>query len=195
MNFRVSIVGHSYVRDLSHFGINHFNLSGVTFHLNFRSVPGATFSSLSGNHSFFGNLKSDDPDFVIVILGGNDLKANTELTQIYLDCENFFKSLRASLPNSCIIAAQIENRFYKPDNRFGSPPSKTFDFLRRHFNRHLRNKPYKDFILQVQGPGRLDNRNHYRDSVHLNRAGLSKYMNLIEGNLAYVYKKKFLSDS
>lgn len=145
------------------------------------------------NRNYFESLKVENPDFLIIILGGNDLKVNVELSLVYEDCARFYNILREFLPDSIIIASQIENRFYKCNNRFGSPSAETFDFMRRHFNRHLKNKPFKDCLLQIQGPNRLDSEDNFRDGVHLNINGLTKYFDIIEGTLSYAYTKKFVN--
>ena len=191
MLFHVTIFGHSYVKDLANLGKFDILIENNTFFLKFLPFPGATFCTFIDNPALFERIKETNPDFVIVILGGNDLKANIELSHIYDRCKSFYTTLRSYLPNSWIIASQIENRFYHPQNRFGSPPSGDFDFLRSHFNQFLKKKAFKDFLLRVQGPNRLDGEENYRDSVHLNAVGLSKYFSYIECTLSYAYIKKF----
>ena len=190
MYYKLALFGHSYVRDLASLGESEIFVSGVRFCLNYFSVPGATFSTFASNPVHIENLKIYKPDYIIVVLGGNDLKIDVELSQIYEDCSVFYKNLREICPDSVIIASQIENRFYELDNRFNSPPAKTFDYLRRHFNRFLKNKPFKDFLLQVQGPNRLDKKENYRDSVHLSHSGLRKYFAIIRSTLSYALENK-----
>ena len=193
MHFKLALLGHSYVRDLASLGEHEITVSGAKFSLNYFSIPGATFSSLISNSVHLESVKSYKPDYIVVILGGNDLKIDVELSQVYKDCSTFYEKLREFCPNSIIIASQIENRFYEANNRFNSPPAKTFDYLRRHFNRFLKNKPFIDFLLQVQGPNRLDKRDYYRDDVHLSRSGLSKYFTIIECTITFVYLNKLKS--
>ena len=193
MVYRVTLFGHSYVGDLSRCGKTEISVDNIDFSLNYIFVSGATFSTFIDNPSYFDQLKSRSPDFVIVILGGNDIKINIDLAQNYNDCTRFYTLLREKLPNVVIIASQIENRFYSEQNTFGSPPSEKFDYLRRHFNRFLKNKAFKDCLLQVQGPGRLDNKENYRDEVHLNSLGINKYLEIIENCLLYAYTKRFVN--
>ena len=155
MKFNVVVFGHSYVRDLSRQGITEFSMADNSFRLDYVSLPGANFCSFD-HTDHFEVVKSKKPDFVVVILGGNDLRVKTDLSKVYADCTRFYNTLRDFLPDSIIIASQIENRFYQDNNRFGCPPGKQFDYLRRHFNRFLKNKKFKDCLLQVQGPNRLD---------------------------------------
>ena len=135
------------------------------------------------------SLEGQKPDFVIVILGGNDLKADSKLPDIYKESETFFRLLKERVPKATVIAAQIENRFYKPNNRFESPVGEKFDYLRRYYNRFLKRKKFKDFLLQVQGPSLLDNKEFYKDCVHLNERGLRKYLQLIKKTLLYIVEK------
>ena len=193
MIYKVTLIGHSYVADLFRYGRKRITVSNVEFELNYIYVPGATFSTFIEKPVYFDNLKFQSPDFVIVVLGGNDLKVNTDLSRNYEDCTKFYDTLRDRVPGVIIIASQIENRFYSEGNKFGSPPGAKFDFLRRHFNRFLKNKPFKDCLLQVQGPGRLDGLENYRDSVHLNRRGLEKYFEIIENTLSYAFAKFFVN--
>ena len=193
MIFKVVIFGHSFVRDIASLGRRVITLSNdVEFCLNYLSVPGASFATFLNDNKHFEHLRSLNPDFVIVLLGGNDLRIDTELAEVYKDCTKFYTRLREIVPDSIIIASQIENRFYKSENRFGSPVGENFDFLRRHFNRFLRNKPFKDFLLQVQGPNRLDKKENYRDCVHLNSLGLNKYFEIIKCTLSFAYNKRFV---
>ena len=193
MVYRVCLFGHSYVGDLSRYGKTEISVNGIDFSLDYIFVPGATFSTFINNSLHFDQLKVLSPDFVVVILGGNDIKIDVDLSKIYEDCTRFYNLLRERLPSAVIIAAQIENRFYLDTNRFGCPPADKFDFLRRHFNRFLKNKAFKDCLLQVQGPGRLDNEENYRDRVHLNYLGISKYFEIIENCLSYAFTKKFVN--
>lgn len=122
-------------------------------------------------------------------------QSNIELKEIYEDCTKVYQILREKLPNTCIIAAQIENRFYRSSGSYhNSPSSDQFDYLRRYFNRFLKNKNFKDCVLQVQGPDRLDDQKFYRDEVHLNSEGLSRYFNIIRNTLSYAYTKKFVNN-
>ena len=194
MVFEVCIFGHSYVRDLAQVGKHEILVSDNIFHLNYITVPGATFETFLNNETYFENLKSLKPDFVVVILGGNDLKADVDLYVNYKCCTRFYKTLRDKVPGAVIIASQIENRFYTEDNRFGCPSGKTFDFLRKYFNRFLKNKNFKDCLLQIQGPSRFDHIENYRDGVHLNNLGLSKYWEIIENTMSYAYVKKFVNE-
>ena len=194
MVYKVTLIGHSYVGDLSRCGKTEIVVFDTVFRLNFFSVSGATFSTFINNPVYFDQLKSQLPDIVIVILGGNDLKINIDLSQNYEECANFYNTLREKIPGAIIIASQIENRFYSEGNRFNSPSSQTFDYLRRHFNRFLKNKHFKDCLMQIQGPGRLDEERYYRDGVHLNSNGLKKYFEIIENTLSYTLQKFFYVD-
>lgn len=189
MIFKVAIFGHSYVRDLQTLGEVNITDCHIKFNLRYFPFPGATFNTFIDNPDCFELLKTFSPHFIIVVLGGNDLKDSVELSDIYRNCKHFYTLLRDNFPKATIIASQIENRFYLSNNRFGSPAARTFDYLRRHFNRHLNNQPYKDHILQVQGPNRLDKSENYRDFVHLSQLGLRKYFRIIVCTLTFAIRK------
>ena len=93
------------------------------------------------------------------------------------------------MPDSIIIASHIENRFYSRDNYHNSPLPEQFDYLRRHFNRFLKNKKFKDCILQVQGSDRLDNPEFYANGVHLNAEGLNRFFTFIVATVSFAYNK------
>ena len=191
MKLKVALFGHSYIRDLKSLGeTNICDLGDAEFSLKYFSYPGATFSTFINGQRNFDALKVYQPHYIIVILGGNDLKVSVQLSDIYKECTDVYRILRETLSQAIIIASQIENRFYEPDNGFGSPAAKTFDFLRRHFNHFLKNKAFKDFLLQVQGPNRLDKKENYRDAVHLSPLGLRKYFAIIRCTLSYAYRNK-----
>ena len=188
---KVSIFGHSYVKELqSEFSLGKISIpEGVTFDVKYFSFPGATFKLFLENLHHLDSLVRYKPDFIIVILGGNDLRVDRELKEIYEDCTKFYELLREKLPDSYIIASQIENRFYWPGNIFNSPVGEHFDYLRRYFNKFLKNRKFKDCLLQVQGPQRLDKPQFYRDGVHLNSEGLDRYLTFIVGTLSFAYGK------
>lgn len=181
MTLRVAIFGHSYVRDLQ--SSNFRPPPCYTF--KYFALPGATFTSVLNSPAQLNPLQRFQPHFCVVILGGNDIKAHTPISETYRLCKEFYTLLRTLLPQTRILASQIENRFYARHNKYNSPPAKTFNFLRKHFNRHLRNKDYKDNIVQLQGTNRLDSRRYYRDLVHLTRQGLRILFRYILNTISY----------
>ena len=151
---------------------------GIELDIEYFGFSGATFRFYLDNPSHVNALVNSKPEFIVVILGGN----------IYQDCTKFYELLRDKLPDSIIISSQIENRFYSRDNYHNSPLPEQFDYLRRHFNCFLKNKKFKDCILQVQGSDRL-NPEFYADGVHLNADGLNRFFTFIVATVSFAYNK------
>lgn len=72
---KVSLFGHSQVKYLwSEFRENNIIIpEGVKFDVEYFGVPGATFKYFLHNNAHYTALVNSKPDFLIVILGGNDL--------------------------------------------------------------------------------------------------------------------------
>ena len=188
---KVSVFGHSYVRNLwSAFEQNTITAhEGIELDIEYFGSSGATFRFFLDNPFHVNALVNSKPEFIVVILGGSDLKAHRPLQDIYHDCTKFYELLRDKLPASIIIASKIENRFYSRDNYHNSPLPEQFDYLRRHFNHFLKNKKFKDCILQVQGSDRLDNPEFYGDGVHLNADRLNRFFTFIVATVSFAYNK------
>ena len=102
---KVSIFGHSYVRNLSRLGHDYLIIGGTTIHLGYFSYPGYGFQEFLSNPSLFDNLLQSKPDIMLVILGGNDIKVHVDLSEVKSHCEQFYRLLRDRLHNSFIIAS------------------------------------------------------------------------------------------
>ena len=86
-------------------------------------------------------------------------------------------------PKGVVIASQVELRFLEPGNkyeRFDTPCSAAFHRLSNYFNKWLNKQKCKDRMLCIRGKNKLDDPSFYRDSVHLNDAGLLKLYKIIK---------------
>ena len=177
---KVLIFGHSYVRDLSQLGNRLVNVKELPVHFSYFSYPGFSFSDFLEKPHLLDCLIQEDPDIVVVVLGGNDLKVNVELVQVRENCENFFKLLREKVPRAYLVASQIETRHCETVNRHGSPSKELFKKLAVNFNKWLNKQTFKDKILIVNGDSKLGNCKYFKgDGVHLNSEGLKLYFDLI----------------
>ena len=189
---KVAIIGHSYVRDLFHLNRKEIILDDNTqVSLHFTFSPGCSLTHYISKPHLLLEAKNFDPDIVIAIIGGNDIVNSISTEDLHSNCRNFYTFLRSEFPNSMLVGSQVELRFYTFNNRFDCPPHSEFDLRRKSFNTFLKRLKVKDCILQVQGPGRLDDRAFYRDEVHLNTLGLNKYFNIIENTIQYCHNKHF----
>ena len=182
---KFAIVGHSYVRHLQQVFPTHLTVDEVDFECSFFGYSGAKFRTLVANDRFISQLKTFDPDFVLVLLGGNDFSTQLSLTTVKEHCLEFYQKLRSWLPRTKIIASQIELRYYSDNNRFRCPTGVDYHYQRKYLNRFLYKLRFKDFLFRVDGNSRLDNKALYVDEVHLNTKGLEKLSDLIKSGLSY----------
>ena len=177
---RIAIFGHSYVRDLGTLGTNSINIRNSINELVYFSFPGACFNKFLHNTKLLNELVACKPDVVIVILGGNDIKVQTDLDIVKSDCQSFYLTLKSALPSVRIIASQIEHRHLETINRYGTPSATLFKKLANSFNRWLVRQPFKDKILILNGAEKLSDQKYFKaDGTHLNIEGLSLLINLI----------------
>lgn len=188
---KLAIFGHSYVSDLERqFNGSEIELENIKFEVSFFGHRGATFNTFLQENSLLEPLINYCPDYLIVYLGGNDLKARAELTVVKEKCKAFYNLLRDLLPSTCIIASQVELRFHETRNRFDAPLEEHYKLMRRYVNKFILSLKCKDFLFRVQGKGRLDNKTLYRDAVHLNNTGLNHLFRLMRDCLSYCIRNK-----
>ena len=121
---KVLFYGHSYVRDL-HQKCNWAKpliVGGQEVHVDcqFRYFPGKDCKLLVNRSQESAVLASINPDYIIVILGGNSIvesRTNGEINDL---AAGFYARLNACLPHAVVIAAQIEPRYCEA-NWFGAP--------------------------------------------------------------------------
>ena len=187
---KVVILGHSFVRDLAKAGFESFEVEGTAFKIECLFDPGASYISMLEKGEILDAAAVSNPDFVLVILGGNAIIGSTDDVAIHQQCRNFYQELRnVLLPHCKIIAAKVELRFYQCPNKWDAPSETEYKRRRNSLNGYLQRLKLKDHILQVAGPGRLDNDAYYRDAVHLNRVGVKKYHDFVKNALAYCVRK------
>lgn len=177
---KVSIFGHSYVRDLQRLGHESATINDVTATLKYYSFPGSGFKDFLSNGDLLNGLVQGKPDIVVVVLGGNDIKVDVDISNVKHDCERFYKLLREKLPNTFVIASQVEFRQLSVVNRHGTPKADLFKKLAISFNKWLCRQTFKDKILLVNGCNKLGDKSFFReDLVHLNLKGLKLLFSLI----------------
>ena len=186
------LIGHSYVKDLFRLNIDKIDLLDHTsVDLHFKFLSGAKYRNFLDDLAWLTEAKNIKPDIIVAIIGGNDIVNSISMTELHDHCREFFRFLRFHFPSTRIIAAQVELRFYPSDNRFGCPSQAEYDLRRKSLNTFLKRLKTKDCILQVQGHGRLDDKNLYRDEVHLNTVGLYRYFGFVKHTIQYCFNKHF----
>lgn len=185
---QVTILGHSYVRDLSRLGHKKLRIEALAdVSVSYEAFPGIKFSHFLESPELLEGVFALQPDFLVVILGGNDFDNFTSLDEVKSSAETFYRLLRENLPNTKIFATQVETRFYKTGNKFGCPVGDLYKYITNYFNKKLRKLPGVDNLICVLGPGRLSNRELFKeDGVHLKVKGLHKLWDIIK---TFLYKK------
>ena len=184
---QVLVVGHSYVCDLSEDGSDWFEVGEQKVEIQYFGKRGASYDTFLNNPQLFDDLSQFKPDIVIVILAGNSIRNSVTNKEIYYKATEFYKKLRVIYPLSKIVAAQVELRFYKVGNRWNCPVGNDYHKRRVALNNFLKALKYKDHILMIAGPNRLDNRSLFRrDGVHLTDEGLLKYYSIIKRVVKYI---------
>ena len=189
---KLLIIGHSYVKSLSKLNVKNFSVGEHTVEVKYLYKSGASYSTILDKSSYLDQAEEYNPDFVLVVLAGNSLSNSCPNKKIYEQIREFYLVLRARLPNSIIISAQVELRYYAENNRWNCPTESEFRKRRSSVNKFLNRLKLKNYVLNISGPGRLDNPKYYkRDGVHLNEKGVKLYFSLIKSTVRYIVEKKF----
>ena len=191
--FKVSVFGHSYIRDLSSLG-NKQLLVDKDYQVELRYFfrPGATidyYYSVPGSYEF---LFTDSPDVVFIFLGGNDLRNDIDIHDTITKYRILVQNISLRLPNSAIICSYIEPRFAEANPYFNTPNPSGYKALARTFNNWLQRwkVPYRKFM--TWGLNRFENLDLFKpDLIHLNQNGLEVFWNLFEDLLLKVIDSFF----
>ena len=188
---KLLIIGHSYVRDLYKLGLDDITIGKAKVEIKYLYKAGGNYSSILDKTCILDQAEEFEPDFVLVILAGNSITCNKSNRNIYENIREFYATLTARIPNAIVISALVELRFYSENNKWGCPTLQEYRKRRHSVNRFLNRLKFNKFILNVCGPGRLDNRKYYRkDGVHLNYSGLVLYFDLIKSTIRYILNKE-----
>ena len=193
---KVLLFGHSYVNHLRNLGgwnqeINLTSGDKVDLEFVFGGHPGKDFSYFLQNDHVFNIITQEQPDIIVVILGGNSIKEGVSNSDIKRDSSLFFQKLSTYIKAGCIrLVVQVEPRFCLPGNRFGTPTYLEFERRRNIINNHFNVKIKKNLKL-VEGVVLLGSVNflnkveNFSDGVHLKKAGLILYRKALLGSIAY----------
>ena len=178
---KVSLLGHSYVRDLSNLKVNHLDFGHLQLNFSYFAFPGVSFSTFLDYPLCLSELVSKCPDVIVVVLGGNDFTNTSSLSDVCDNSTAFYKLLREKLPTAKIFVTQVELRFYKPNNSYNCSDALAYKKVTSYFNKFLKKSPFIDNLICILGPNRLSNRDLYKsDGVHLNDKGIQKLFDIIK---------------
>ena len=194
---KVLFFGHSYVRDLSercewsHPLIIRGQPTKPDYL--FRHFPGKDYEFLLNQPQEFETVASINPDYIVVILGGNSIVKSITNVEINALATDFYERLRASLPNAVIIAAQIEPRYYPANNHFEAPTREEFNRRRVVLNNFVNKKLKKRGLVNhvaVLGSAMNFGPHSFRDGVHLLNKPLEDYQQIMLGALIYAAERQ-----
>lgn len=180
---RALILGHSFVKGLERRDVRkQFLVNQRSVDLTYKAFPGATFRTFLDEPTLIDTAIECDPDIVVIILGGNDITGNVTNTEIRANIKEFFELLKQKVKTGVkILATQVEARTYITPNHRNCPGQEEYRLRRNAINKYLQKLKLKDYLVNIAGPGRLDNPSYFRgDGVHLNSAGY---------HILYVYIK------
>ena len=185
------IVAHSYGGYIEDSGFRSFEGNGKIVRVKYLTVPSATYATFLNNEEYWNRMRDHRPDYVLCIIAGNVVGSHLTRDQQKDQCKDFYQRLRDTLPDTTIIAAQAELRWYIEDNRFNAPEIVQYKRDRNCFNRFLdRSMHCKDYTFMVGGKNRLDKKEYYtreRDGrVHMNEAGIEEYTRQIMSMINFV---------
>ena len=195
---KVLLYGHSYVRDLNqkcqwenHILVNN-KLVNVEYH--FRYFPGKDFEFLLNKEDEFGIVAAIKPDIIVIVLGGNSIVAAKSNEEIRALISSFYTKLRQSLPESIIIATQIEPRFCAPGNRHGAPEAEEFNrrrtVLNNFMNKTIKKAGLLNHMVLLGSSEFLNHHQYFTDGVHLKGIGLQRYQAAILGTIRYSLERQ-----
>ena len=185
---RVAIMGHSYVRQLANMEKTTMDVRNFIFKMRYFHHSGASYDTFLQNDEWFREIAKYEPHYVVVILAGNSISSDAGRQVVRSQCAEFYRRLKYNLPNTIIISAQCEMRYYQAGNKWKAPLENQY-FSDRNYINNVINRQIKerDYLIKIIGRDRLDNKELYmKDGVHLKPAGWKMYMGFIEGTFAYI---------
>ena len=188
---RLVVFGHSYAKPLKSTGIRVFCQDGRMITVRYVYKSGKDYDYFLNDESLLHDVGSFDPHYVFVTLAGNAVGSPKPIEEIETSCSIFYAILREFCPKAFIIATQVENRFYKPNNRFGAPWGKEYQKKRERMNRYIFKKlRNKDYILQMGALNHQEERKWFEnDGVHFTKHGYRCYFRRIRRVLNYIHEK------
>lgn len=185
---KVAYLGHSYVRDLKRLDILQDKIGdSEQCVIQYFSIPGSCFKTWLDFPKQLSLCMDYNPDFLLICLGGNSITEHVSDIGLQEYCYKFYELLGSLLPNTILIAVQVETRFPIIPNKFGTPCYEIYKKRRLKFNKFLKKFKLRHYLANIQSPGRLDDRKYYNGDVHLNSRGLKKYYNLLHATVVYAY--------
>ena len=184
---RVACLTHSYGRGLESVASQGGNIDGRPLDFRFFYKSGKCFEYFIDWPSELHDLVEFNPSIVFIALGGNSIKDSIRVKHLAEKANILLKILRNNLAKAKLVVVQVERRFLKETNRFGTPPAERFRLIRNKLNKALQASPNKDFMCCIAGANRLDSEKYFcADKIHLNDLGYKYYVKQMVRTIQYV---------
>ena len=191
--YKVTLFGHSYIRDLSRLENKELNVDqDYKVQLRYIFKAGGTIKHYFSVPGSYESLFSEPPDVLFIFLGGNDLRTDWDIHDTIFKYKSLVENITFRLPNTAIICSYIEPRFASANPRFSTPDPLVYKALARKFNNWLQHwkVPYRKFL--TWGSNRFENLDLFKtDLIHLNPEGLKVFWSLFEDLLLKVIDSFF----
>ena len=180
--YNLAILGHSQVKNLSKLDKRCIVVRRKLIRIRYFHSMGSNYQAIRLGPAL-QHIFQFQPHFIVVWVAGNEVGSSKTREEIKNEMIDFYQTLRDEFPNTCLIATQVENRFYEPENDYGAPHGKEWELKRNcinvYMNRSLRTK---DYLIPLGDKDGLDDEKFYnpRDLVHLNKRGLEKFFEKLE---------------
>lgn len=184
---RVACLTHSYGRGLESVAPREGNIDGRPLDLRFFYKSGKCFDYFIDWPRELHDLVDFNPSIVFVALGGNSIKDSIRVKHLAEKANILLKILKNNLSHAKLVVVQVERRYLRATNSFGTPPAERFRLIRNKLNKALQDSPNKDFMCCIAGANRLDSEKYFSsDKIHLNQLGYKCYMRLMIRTVQYV---------
>ena len=123
---KILVFGSSYCRDICEVDKVHNRVfHGINVEFIHRFFPGKSFEYFLETPSRIDTVLSSNPDYILVLFGGNSISTITPKKEILDNCRDFYDILyhKAILrnPDCKIVASQVPLRFVNKRNRHHTP--------------------------------------------------------------------------
>ena len=116
------------------------------------------------------------------MLGSNECDSLVPLAQIKFEMDQFYRRIQSLLPNTIIIASQIEARLL--------PAISNYESRAKKLNAWLRVNCIKDHLLVLGGKGGVEEHHYESDGFRWSRAGCMHILTKIARSIRCIEGKR-----
>ena len=154
--------------------------------IEFQSITEGTWTSISQSSKHALEIFSDLPDIVYLALGPEILQLGDGTQSPIGIAKQIIKNASEALKEANPLAQLVVNEIPK---KFGSDITSDHNDLIKKFNQALRKLSSRFNIWCLQGPGRLENPDLFREDGELNVPGREKFSQLFRSHLHWLFRE------